>query len=375
MPKKAKYSDKIYGELFQELYELKDIEDELERREEADGVFHNIGRNILYLGDKWQGLKNGFIAKAKARSREGDWSMLQLYADIYGEERVDLNRAISKYPKKTILEWIFKLTDYPDNNQEYMQESLAGGQNDKFYQHVLENLITKRMSHLDEQWLQHREEIHENWKKIDWQGNWETWVYLIAIGGLTVNQYIGDGGWVGGVFLLVAIVLVASSLVFRGHYNNVLQGLRSEGYLIMRTENEVMNHVPKELLNYIYNKRLQEQFNEEYFNEGRDTEQNFEDLQEWANDLGKDMNFANTGLMNYMINSNNWFLPAEKSRWYRWVYEKVQADYDRGKLERRTEPLPPRGFHDYETVKRYDEYLMETRNSIQSNVKGVWLKR
>ena len=46
MPKKAKYSDKIYGELFQELYELKDIEDELERREEADGVFHNIGRNI-----------------------------------------------------------------------------------------------------------------------------------------------------------------------------------------------------------------------------------------------------------------------------------------------------------------------------------------
>jgi len=365
MPKKAKYSDKQYGELYQQLLEIVDIDDKQERREEADGVFHDYGRNILFLGDKWQSLKNGFIAKAKARSRQGDWSMLQLYADIYGDDKVDLSRAISKYPKKIILDWIFKLSNYPENNREYIQESLAGGQNDKFYQHVLEDLIVTRMDRLDERWMRHRENIHENWRKIDLKSDWVFWLYLIGIGGMTIASYIHDGGFIGGLVLLLIITTFAFTTILSNHEKNIVQGLRDEQYLIKHTEQKVMNLVPKELLNYIYNKRMLDQFNEEYFNIGRDTDSNWEDFQKHMNDLGKDVNFAETGLMDYMIESNNWTLPGENSKWYQFVLKRVQSNIEKGKYRRITEPKPPSNFIDYETLETSKELDQKTRQSMQ----------
>ena len=365
MPRKAKYSDKQYGELYQELLEIEDIEDEQERREEADGVFHNYGRNRLYLGDGWQSLKNGYIAKAKHRSRQGDWSMLQLYADIYGDDKVDLSKAISRYPKKVVLDWIFKLSDYPENNREYIQESLAGGQNDKFYQHVLEHMITTRMDRLDEKWLEHRKNIHENWKKIDFKSNWVFWVYAVVIGGMTVNLYFKDGAFLGGLGILMIITALCIHTIFKYHHRNIVQGLRDEQYLIWDTENQIMNLVPKELLNYIYNKRYLEQFNEEkgqYI--GRDTDENWERFQKEMNDLGTDVNFAETGLVEYMINSNNWVLPGEYSRWYRFVLKRVQRDIDQGRYNRITEPTPPRNFVDYQTLETSEELDLMKRIDI-----------
>ena len=366
MPRPTKYSDKQYGELYQELLEIEDIEDEQERREEADGVFHNYGRNILYLGDKWQSLKNGYISKAKARSKAGDWSMLELYAKLYGEGKVDLSRAISRYPKKVILDWIFKLSDYPENNREYIQESLAGGQNDKFYQHVLEDMIITRMDRLDEKWLEHRKNIHENWKKIDFKSNWVFWTYLVGIGGMTVNLYFDDGAFLGGFFLLLMFTALAIHTIFKYHYRNIVQGLRDEQYLIWETERKVMNVVPKELLNYIYNKRLQEQFNEAYHNIGRDTDENWEIFQR-AIENGEDVNFAELGLIDYLIDSydsTNWFLPGEYSRWYRFVLKRVQQDIDKGRYNRITEPTPPRNFVDYQTLETSEELDQETRKSL-----------
>ena len=364
MPRKPKYSDQQYGELYQELLEIEDIEDEQERREEADGVFHNYGRNRLFLGDKWQSLKNGFIAKARARSKKGDWSMLQLYADIYGDDKVDLSRAISRYPKKVILDWIFKLSDYPEDNREYIQESLAGGQNDKFYQHVLEDMITTRMDRLDEKWLQHRKNIHENWKKIDFKSNWTFWMYLVGIGGLTVSSWFSDGRLWGGLFWLLIFTIFVGYSILSKHRNNIVQGLRDEQYLIMDTENQVMNLVPKELLNYIYNKRMLNQFNEDYYNIGRDTDENWEDFQKYMNDLGKDVNFAETGLIDYCMDSNNWVLPAEYSRWYRFVLKMVQRDIDEGRYNRITEPTPPRNFVDYQTLETSEELDQKTRIDV-----------
>ena len=363
MARKPKYSDQQYGELYQELLEIEDIEDEQERREEADGVFHNYGRNRLFLGDKWQSLKNGFIAKAKHRSRQGDWSMLQLYADIYGNDKVDLSKAISRYPKKVILDWIFKLSDYPEDNREYIQESLAGGQNDKFYQHVLENMITTRMDRLDEKWLQHRENIHENWKKIDWKTTGMTWIYLIFIGSLTVNSYFEIGEFFGGLLLIAIMISMAFAITLRSHEDNIFEGLRNEGRLIKETEDQVMNLVPKELLNYIYNKRMLEQFNEEYYNIGRDTDENWERFQKHMNDLGRNVNFAETGLIDYCMASNNWVLPGEYSRWYRYVLKRVQRDIEKGRYWKLREDIPL-NFVDYQTLEDSNENDLKTRIDI-----------
>jgi hypothetical protein len=335
MPKVNKYSDEQWENLYSELSRASDSI-------ESDSVFGTFGEKYSS-----KNLKPGFRRIAKRKRLEGDSSWEELYDKFYPGK---INRRINltHYPKKQLIDWILQITQYGnDSDKQYIQSTLEEGGNDKFFQAILSEMITTRMDKLDLRWQEHRDNIHTKWNKpgITVMAMSYYFFGLTALAGY--SYFTGLPNIPFSLSVVGITVLIYIFLRYQGVKDNILDGLDSEEHLIQETENEVMNLIPKDLLNIIFNEGYIESFNKIVINgkpltpdvdDNSPTGMALKGLMKEAQemDLTRNVDFAVTGLMQWMDNTHHLYLPGETSRLYRFIYNKVRGE---------------REFVDYESVK------------------------
>ena len=333
MPKPNRYSDEQWENLYSELSRASDSI-------ESDSVFGTFGEKYSS-----KNLKTGFRHIAKRKRLEGDSSWEELYDRFYPGK---INRKINltHYPKKQLINWILEITQYgSDSDKQYIQSTLEEGGNDKFFQAILTEMITTRMDKLDLRWEEHRDNIHTKWNKPGITVMAMSY-YFFGITALAGYSYFTGLPDIPFSLSVVGItVLIYIFLRYQGVKDNILDGLDSEERLIQETENEVMNLIPKDLLNIIDNEKLAKDFEdslnhfhkEDSEEDSEITEIIKEGLKEINDNLTKDVDFSANGLMGWMTEADIYKLPAETSSWYRFIYNRVRGN---------------KNFVDYQTIEK-----------------------
>jgi hypothetical protein len=318
MPKVNKYSDEQWENLYSELSRASDSI-------ESDSVFGTFGEKYSS-----KNLKPGFRRIAKRKRLEGDSSWEELYDKFYPGK---INRKINltHYPKKQLIDWILQITQYGnDSDKQYIQSTLEEGGNDKFFQAILTEMITTRMDKLDLRWEEHRDNIHTEWNKPGITVMAMSYYFFGLTALVGYSYFTGLPNIPFSLSVVGITVLIYIFLRYQGVKDNILDGLDSEERLIQDTENEVMNLIPKDLLNIIYNEQMAKDFedslNHVWKEDAETTEILKEGLKEINENLTEDIDFSAIGLMGWMAKDDIFKLPAERDSWYRFIYNRVRGN-------------------------------------------------
>ena len=327
MPTKAKYTDEDYQAIHNDLLGAKD-------GNEANEIFvahaekHNTNSSAI---------KNGYVAKAKWKRKNGDSSYLAHYETLFPGKVDTLATNLGTFTKNQILEWIDEFITYPIPNMEFVKSTLQGGQNDKFFNGILATFLMKDIEKYDELWHDHRDYIHGTLSAKTTSVVITSTLTPMAIFMLYfINMSSVYEGW-GIVFVNMMISLVGLMPLWT--YKETLDSFRtaseSEKKLIERTNTQIMKKYPKELLDTIWNTHQLESI--------KQTEKDEEHLELAEKVYSGEVDFTENGLMDYAIyelNDIGWFAsklgdnffrlwkpPHAESRIYRHFYNKAQCNF------------------------------------------------
>lgn len=343
---KAKLTEEQYEEIYSELSRASDSL-------ESESVFGTFANKYPHV----KSIKNSFLQKARWKAKAGDNSWRELYNRLQ-PGKINLEDKLTSFSKKQVLQWIMELTNFREDQREFVKGTLEGGSNDRFFEKMLAEIVEGKINEYDEKWMLHRDNIHTKWKRIGI--TYQSFLYVL-FGTITLWGYsllTGMPSILPTAVLTSITILLLVAISYKGIADNIDDGLYYEERLIEETKHNVMTAVPKEILNMVINTNYVESFDNVYINgkpltpDVDDTSETGAMLKEMMKeakemDLTKDVDFAVQGLMQWMSDSHTLYLPGETSRWYRFIYNRVRGE---------------RGFVDYDSVK--DSQIADFRDGL-----------
>ena len=294
---KSKLTEEQYEELYSELSRASDSL-------ESESVFGMFANRFPHV----KSIKSSFRTKAYWKAKAGDNSWQELYNRLQ-PGKINLEKKLTKYSKKQILEWIMELTHYRKDQREFIKDTLEGGSNDKFFEKILADLVLAKMDKFDERWMKHREKIHLKWHKVRFRMRYATGLGIFLLGGMTVFQNLSSGATlpvVTGLILLVFLLVSFIGVVIATHSLNIRESLEFEETLIKQTQDEVINVIPTVLLKELI-------LTDNGFEVDKDK-------------IEEQVDFRDDGLDNFMHQFGCYVLPYEKNPYYRFLYNRVRGD-------------------------------------------------
>ena len=325
MPQKAKYSEEDYQSLYQDLAGASDSN-------EANEIFVIHAEK---LKTNHTALKNGYVAKARWNRRKGDSTYLKQYETLFPGKVDTLATQLGQFSKNQIIEWITEFVNYPLPNMDYIKSSLEGGQNDKFFQGVLASFIMKDIEKYDELWHDHRDRIHGT---LDAKATSVIITSLLIPFSIACMVFINMSNAYAGFGLVFVNILIASvGLIPLYTYKEVSDSFKSasieEQGLIDRTNKQIYDKYPKELLDQVWNTTNLHR---------TELDEDDKDNIELAKRVFQgEVDFRENGLMDFAISemiADGWYaskfsehfiwkMPYETSKIYRYFYNKTKCNF------------------------------------------------